>query len=109
MSRQPPRSTRTDPLVPYTTLFRSGLGLLEAVYDSVVERLADPEDADGDGISGRVNRVWDDARQAVVPGRFGWKAGQPSVHQQSLHAINGDIGISTPGIDRKSTRLNSSH
>src|SRR3546814_6857577 len=75
-----------------------GLGLLEAVYDSDIERLADPEDADGDGISGRVNRVWDDARQAVVPGRFGWKAGQPSVHQQSLHAINGDIGISTPGM-----------
>src|SRR3546814_3810282 len=63
-----------------------GLGLLEAVYDSDIERLADPEDADGDGISGRVNRVWDDARQAVVPGRFGWTAGQPSVHQQSLHA-----------------------
>src|SRR3546814_3883462 len=42
-----------------------GLGLLEAVYDSDIERLADPEDADGDGISGRVNRVWDDARQAV--------------------------------------------
>src|SRR3546814_14241571 len=60
-----------------------GLGLLEAVYDSDIERLADPEDADGDGISGRVNRVWDDARQAVVHGRFGWKAGQPSVHQHS--------------------------
>src|SRR3546814_18438392 len=75
-----------------------GLGLLEAVYDSDIERLADPEDADGDGISGRVNRVWDDARQAVVPGRFGWKVGQPSVHQQSLHAMNGDIGISTPGM-----------
>src|SRR3546814_9001519 len=25
MIRRPPRSTRTDPLLPYTTLFRSGL------------------------------------------------------------------------------------
>src|SRR3546814_11368034 len=26
MIRRPPRSTRTDPLFPYTTLFRSGIG-----------------------------------------------------------------------------------
>src|SRR3546814_12512441 len=75
-----------------------GLGLLEAVYDSDIESLADPDDADGDGISGRPNRVWDDGRQALALGRFGWKAGQPSVLQQSVHAINGDIGISTPGM-----------
>src|SRR3546814_918953 len=36
-----------------------GLGLLEAVYDSDIESLADPDDADGDGIYGRPNRVWD--------------------------------------------------
>src|SRR3546814_13122786 len=58
-----------------------GLGLLEAVYDSDIESLADPDDADGDGISGRPNRVWDDGRQALALGRFGWKAGQPSVLQ----------------------------
>lgn len=75
-----------------------GLGLLEAVSDADIESLADPDDADGDGISGRANRVWDDERQAVVLGRFGWKAGQPNLHQQSIHAINGDIGISTPGM-----------
>ena len=74
-----------------------GLGLLEAVYDEDIERFADPDDADGDGISGRVNRVWDHARGEVVLGRFGWKAGQPTLLQQSIHAINGDIGISTPG------------
>jgi CxxC motif-containing protein (DUF1111 family) len=75
-----------------------GLGLLEAVYDADIEGGADPDDADGDGISGRVNRVWDDRKEAVVLGRFGWKAGQPSRLQQSIHAINGDIGISTPGL-----------
>src|SRR3546814_17064723 len=56
-----------------------GLGLLEAVYDSDIARLADPEDADGDGISGRVNRVWEAARQDVVPGRFGWQTTRPTV------------------------------
>jgi len=75
-----------------------GLGLLEAVYDADIESGADPDDANGDGISGRVNRVWDDARQEVALGRFGWKAGQPTMLQQSIHAINGDIGISTPGM-----------
>jgi len=75
-----------------------GLGLLEAVYDADIESAADPDDRDGDGISGRVNRVWDEARQAPALGRFGWKAGQPSLLQQSVHAINGDIGISTPGM-----------
>ncbi|MEO3429040.1 di-heme oxidoredictase family protein [Pelagibius sp. CAU 1746] len=73
-----------------------GLGLLEAVHDEDIESHADPADADGDGISGRVNRVWDDVRRRVVPGRFGWKAGQPNLLQQSSHAINGDIGLSAP-------------
>src|SRR5690606_36606769 len=43
------------------------------------------------------NRVWDEAAGALALGRFGWKAGETSVLQQSIHAINGDIGISTPG------------
>lgn len=73
-----------------------GLGLLEAVYEQDIESWADPEDRDGNGISGRVNRVWDDRRQSLALGRFGWKAGQPTLQQQSAHAINGDIGISAP-------------
>ena len=75
-----------------------GLGLLEAIYAEDIESRADPADADGDGISGRVSRVWDEESGSVVLGRFGWKAGQPSLLQQSTHAINGDIGISTPGM-----------
>lgn len=75
-----------------------GLGLLEAIYDDDIESYADPDDADGDGISGRVNRLWDEQHDRLALGRFGWKAGQPSLLQQSIHAINGDIGISTPGM-----------
>jgi CxxC motif-containing protein (DUF1111 family) len=72
-----------------------GLGLLAAITIERLQELADPDDADGDGISGRINWVWDAAAQAKVPGRFGWKAEQPSVRQQSAGAFNGDIGITS--------------
>ena len=73
-----------------------GLGLLEAVPEQTLMDLADPDDADGDGISGRVNKVWDKRRQRTVPGRFGWKANQPTVAQQVAGAFLGDIGITSP-------------
>ena len=73
-----------------------GLGLLEAVPAAALLALADPDDADGDGISGRPNRVWDKARQQTVLGRFGWKANQPTVAQQVAGAFLGDIGITSP-------------
>src|SRR5690606_8457667 len=53
-----------------------GLGLLEAIPEDALLAHADPDDHDGDGISGRPNRVWDEQRQQTVIGRFGWKAGQ---------------------------------
>ncbi|MEX1258297.1 MAG: di-heme oxidoredictase family protein [Gemmatimonadota bacterium] len=73
-----------------------GMGLLEAVPEGAVLALADPEDADGDGISGRANRVWDEAAGAPALGRFGWKANQPTVAQQAAGAFLGDLGITTP-------------
>jgi CxxC motif-containing protein (DUF1111 family) len=73
-----------------------GLGLLEAVADADILARADPDDADGDGISGRPNRVWSADREAIVPGRFGWKAGEPTIDQQGSHAMAGDIGIANP-------------
>ena len=73
-----------------------GLGLLEAVPESTLLAMADPDDRDGDGISGRPNRVWDRARQETVMGRFGWKANQPNVAQQVAGAFLGDIGITSP-------------
>jgi CxxC motif-containing protein (DUF1111 family) len=71
-----------------------GLGLLEAVPADALEALADPDDADGDGISGRVNRVWDRARQAAVIGRFGHKATEPTLRQQAAAAFATDMGLS---------------
>ena len=80
---------------PRVAPFVIGLGLLEAVPDATLRALADPDDADGDGISGRVNEVWDRGAEATVPGRFGWKANQPSLLQQSAGAALGDIGLTT--------------
>ncbi|MBS7663771.1 c-type cytochrome [Pseudomonas lalucatii] len=72
-----------------------GLGLLEAIPEAALLANADPDDADGDGISGRPNRVWDDALQRTVLGRFGWKAGQPNLNQQNAHAFAGDMGLTS--------------
>lgn len=72
-----------------------GLGLLEAIADADLLALADPDDSNGDGISGRANQVWDDARGQSVIGRFGWKAGQPTLNQQNAHAFAGDMGLTT--------------
>ncbi|MBS3666444.1 di-heme oxidoredictase family protein [Vreelandella boliviensis] len=72
-----------------------GLGLLEAIPEADLIAAADPDDADGDGISGRYNQVWDLRSGTIKLGRFGWKAGEPSIEQQSLHAFAGDMGLTS--------------
>ncbi|MBX8502825.1 di-heme oxidoreductase family protein [Pseudomonas lijiangensis] len=72
-----------------------GLGLLEAIPEAAILANADPDDKNGSGVSGRPNWVWDDAQQKVVMGRFGWKAGQPTLNQQNAHAFSGDMGLTT--------------
>jgi len=73
-----------------------GLGLLEAVPKSDVLALADPDDHDGDGISGRPNYVWNVEQQADTLGRFGWKANTPTLRQQSASAYANDMGVTNP-------------
>ncbi|PRX38045.1 CxxC motif-containing protein, DUF1111 family [Meinhardsimonia xiamenensis] len=73
-----------------------GMGLLEAIPTEDILALADPDDADGDGISGRPQVVWSHAHGRPMLGRFGWKAGQPTVLDQTAAAFSGDIGISNP-------------
>ena len=72
-----------------------GMGLLEAIPRERILALADPDDADGDGVSGRPNIVWDIRQGQFVLGRFGWKAGQPTVEQQAAAAFRDDIGITS--------------
>jgi CxxC motif-containing protein (DUF1111 family) len=81
---------------PRTAPFLIGLGLLAAVDEVAVLAAADPDDVDGDGISGRPNFVLDRRTSSTALGRFGWKANQPSLEQQNAGAFLGDIGLTTP-------------
>ncbi|MGE8066105.1 di-heme oxidoredictase family protein [Pseudomonas sp. NPDC089569] len=72
-----------------------GLGLLEAIAETDILANAQAQAKENNGIAGRPNRVWDDALQQTVIGRFGWKAGQPSLNQQNVHAFSGDMGLTT--------------
>lgn len=80
---------------PRTAPHMIGLGLLESIAEADIIANADPDDLDGNGISGRANRVWDAVNQQQALGRFGWKANQPSLHQQVAGAFNGDMGLTT--------------
>lgn len=77
-----------------------GLGLVEAIHEADLLALADPEDADGDGISGRLQIVRDPETGRPAAGRFGWKAENASLRVQTASAFANDIGISTPLIPR---------
>lgn len=83
-------------LSPRVTQQMIGLGLLEAIPAADILAQQDPNDADGDGISGRAQIVWSDEFDRIMLGRFGHKAGKPTVREQSAAAFSGDIGISTP-------------
>lgn len=72
-----------------------GLGLLEAIEERAILAHADPDDADGDGISGRANRVMALRERAMVLGRIGWKANQADVESQVAAALAGDLGITS--------------
>lgn len=64
-----------------------GLGLLEAIDAKDILELADPNDSNGDGISGRVNVINGEL------GRFGWKANTTTLRQQVAAALSNDMGI----------------
>ena len=73
----------------------SGLGLLELIPTSDVLANADPEDLDGDGVSGRAGVAIELLSGDSVLGRFGWNATQPSVEQQTATALFGDLGLTS--------------
>ena len=81
-------SPRVAPALP-------GSGLVEAIPEAAILARADSEDADGDGISGRANYVWDPVDEAMRLGRFGWKANQAGLRQQAAAAAFGDMGLSS--------------
>jgi CxxC motif-containing protein (DUF1111 family) len=93
------------PFSKFTPPAATGLGFLEAVTDADLLALADPDDADGDGISGRVN--WIEIPGYLTPssdhqsqsgkyiGRFGKKAAAFNLTHQTVNAYIEDIGISS--------------
>jgi len=75
----------------FTIPFLFGLGLVDAIPQSTLDALADPDDSDGNGISGRVGR---DANGA--PARFGRKADQATLASFAEGAFRLEMGITTP-------------
>ena len=73
-----------------------GMGLLEAVSESTIAALADPGDADHDGITGRMRTVIDPENGLLRLGRFGYKGNRASVRHQIAGALNTDMGVTTP-------------
>ena len=71
------------------------MGLLEAIDEADIAALADENDSNSDGISGRMRLVTDAVTSETRIGRFGWKASQPSVKQQVAAALNTDVGVMT--------------
>lgn len=101
-SLRQPKFTITNPYIPLpadlmvsarmaTPVF--GLGLLEAIEESSILLKADESDADGDGISGKPNYAYDVQSKTYKLGRFGWKAAQTTIIQQSAGAYVEDMGI----------------
>jgi len=81
-----------------------GLGLLEAVDESEVLKYADENDVNGDGISGKPNYVWNALKGERTLGRFGWKANNPTVLQQTAGAYNEDMGITSYVFPEESSK-----
>ncbi len=79
-----------------TTPALFGFGLLDAVPDEQILALADPDDRDGDGISGRPNRSADGRL-----GRFGRKALVPTLREFNGDAFVMEMGITTPTRPRE--------
>jgi CxxC motif-containing protein (DUF1111 family) len=75
----------------FTTPFVFGLGLADAVPVETLEGLADPDDGDGDGISGRLGRTADGR-----VGRFGRKADEASVRDFVAGAFHLEMGVTNP-------------
>ncbi|WKZ57367.1 MAG: di-heme oxidoredictase family protein [Bdellovibrionota bacterium] len=70
-----------------------GMGLLEAVPAATIVAMSDPDDLDGDGISGRVSYVPNLETGQIEVGRFGWRATQPTLKQQAAAAFFHDMGL----------------
>jgi CxxC motif-containing protein (DUF1111 family) len=79
-----------------------GVGLIEAIPEASILANADPDDRNGDGVSGRPNWVsvndyaeYFDGKTGLRLGRFGRKAGISNLLEQVVEAYHQDIGITS--------------
>ncbi|MCU1330981.1 MAG: hypothetical protein JWN34_6351 [Bryobacterales bacterium] len=70
-----------------------GAGLIEAIDDSTLLALEDPDDRDNDGVRGRAARIIDIATRRERIGRFGWKAQHATLLSFSGDAYRNEMGI----------------
>lgn len=77
----------------FTIPFVFGLGLVDAIPLASLEARADPEDADGDGVSGRLGRDVDGR-----PARFGRKADVATLEDFVDSALRLEMGLTTPRL-----------
>ena len=73
----------------------AGMGLLELIDQADIDALVDVDDINNDGISGRLNYVWDRERNKTVAGRFGLKANRHDLRDITAAAFVNDIGITS--------------
>lgn len=72
-----------------------GLGLLESIPEAAILNGIHSPEKIAWGVQGTANHVWDREQQKTVLGRFGWKAGQPSIAQQNAQAFVSDMGLTS--------------
>ena len=72
-----------------------GMGLLGSLPEEVLRERVDPEDTDGDGISGRLNETLDVTTGERAVGRFGYKASTASPLHQAVAAYRDDMGVTS--------------
>jgi CxxC motif-containing protein (DUF1111 family) len=71
----------------------SGRALLDRIDVNAVLALADPDDRDGDGISGRVRMI--DVEGTELLGRYGWKASTTGLEDQIADAFANELALSS--------------
>src|SRR3546814_17283691 len=106
MIRRPPRSTRTDTLFPYTTLFRS-IGTLVERTTRFTMLIHLPRE-DGYGVIPRTKNGPALAGHGAITMKNALAASMATLPTQLRRSLTWDRGKEL-SADRKSTRLNSSH
>ena len=73
-----------------------GIGQIAAIPEAEISAQADPDDTDGDGISGRVAEAFSPELGRVALARFGWRSGAVTLKDQTAQAFFVDMGLSSP-------------